>query len=331
MRVPRRTVVGVGPILLLAITAACSATASVSPAPPGASAGANGASTTTPGGVAAASTAASPTPRVTYDGAITVDGGRLLSVQCVGRGTPTILLEGGGVTPSLDAFPPAFLLDLGERTTACRYSRAGGGDSTPAERPRTMASIVADAYRLLAGLKEKAGVSGPYVFAGWSLGGEVALAEALEHPEQTAGLVIMDTDFPALFMPACLKSGRTQADCQAEYDGDAEAKAMDLEVVPRIHPFPGIPIQLVTAMRPDPDCAKAPGANVVTATIAGTTVTAPDCVALWVKIADRQFAGWRTLGAQVVQTRVDASHDGLIDDAGAKVEAAILAAVSGAR
>jgi pimeloyl-ACP methyl ester carboxylesterase len=246
----------------------------------------------------------------------------------VGQGTPTVLLEGGGIDPSIGEFPPVLMSDVGAQTTICRYSRAGGSGSTPATRPRTMASILSDADELLAGLRQTAGVTGPYVFAGTSFGGEVALAEALEHGDQTAGLVIMDTDFPTLFIPTCLKSGRSHAKCQALFDGDSEAKAMDLEVVPRIHPLPGMPIQLVTAMRPGSYCVD--GVPPVTADIAGQLLKAPDCASLFVKIADLQVAGWRTLGPQVVQTRVDADHDHLTYQAIQQIEVAILAVVSAA-
>src|SRR6476646_4888271 len=55
----------------------------------------------------------SPTPApskavglsVIYDGRLAVDADRSLEVRCVGKGTPTILLEGGGITPSLDEYP----------------------------------------------------------------------------------------------------------------------------------------------------------------------------------------------------------------------------------
>jgi pimeloyl-ACP methyl ester carboxylesterase len=285
----------------------------------------NSTSTTPTTSVAAAPTTSAVA--VVFDGAVPVDGGRVLLAQCVGHGTPTVLLEGGGIDPSLDDYPPELMSAIGEHTTVCRYSRAGGGGSTPAPRPRTMASILADVDQLLSGLHDKAGVNGPYVFAGTSFGGEVALGEALEHPTETAGLVILDTDFPTPFMPTCLKSGRTQADCQADYDGDSEAKNMDSEVIPLIHGFPALPIQLVTAMIPS-GCSIAPGASSVSAGISGANLTAPNCTSLFVKIADLQIAGWRTLNPQVVQTRVQADHDHLITEAITQVEQAILDAVA---
>ena len=63
-----------------------------------------------------------------------------------------------------------------------------------------MAGVVADVDSMLTALEQEAGVQGPYLFAGWSFGGTVALAEALAHPDNTVGLVILDTDFVTEFM-----------------------------------------------------------------------------------------------------------------------------------
>ena len=48
-------------------------------------------------------------------------------------------------------------------------------------------------------------------------------------------------------------------------------------------------------------------------------------------IADLGLKGWSTLGPQVTQTRVQASHDGLIEEAGHEVSMVILAALAEAR
>jgi len=166
------------------------------------------------------------------------------------------------------------------------------------------------------------------VFVGWSFGGTVALAEALAHPDTTAGLVILDTDWAMDFMPTCIASGRTKADCQAEYDEDIEAKSIEHGFVSTVKPIPDIPIQMVTAMKLG-DCVD--GAGEVTANISGQELSAPDCATLAIKIADLAQRGWSTLGTQVKQVRVDATHDGLFDEAGADVRAVILDVVAEAR
>jgi len=274
-------------------------------------------------------TAAPGTGAVVYDGRIDVGGGRKLEVKCFGVGAPTILLEGGGIAPGIDAYPSIFAAKLGDTTTTCQYSQAGARSSSDLPGPRTMDAVVGDAYALLGALKQAAGVPEPYIFVGWSFGGGVALAEALAHPDQTKGLVILDTDFIVDFMKTCAASGRSRADCQKEYDEDIDAKALEKELVPTIHPLPDIPLRIVSAME-FPDCDPS-DPSTLKASIAGRDVKAKDCADLAKQIADLQAKGWATVNPKLEQTRVEASHDGLIDQAGDQISQIILDVVAQAR
>jgi pimeloyl-ACP methyl ester carboxylesterase len=284
--------------------------------------------------VASASATARPswTPGpgdVVFAGVIDVGDDRRLEVRCVGIGTPTVLLEGGGLDPSLDEYPEAFVDDLGETTTTCHYSRAGGGASDPLPGTRTMTALTDDVYALLAALKLEANVQGPYVFAGWSFGGTIALATALAKPDETAGLVILDTDFIADFMTTCRASGRTEAECKAEYDADVDALSLEKELLRQIHPLPNIPLQIVTAMDlPGCDPSDPDTRHVV---IDGKDVIAKDCPTLADLIARAQLDGWSTINPKLEQTLVDAGHDGLIDAAGEEIADVIREVVLEAR
>jgi pimeloyl-ACP methyl ester carboxylesterase len=265
--------------------------------------------------------AAAATPAATprFDGQIAVGGGRSLAVWCLGTGSPTILLEGGGTRAGLGEWGEAFPAALARHTTVCLYSHAGGRGSSAAVEPITWAAVLNDADTVLAALHTQVGIAGPYVFVGWSFGGEVALGEAVEDPSRTAGLVILDTDFPIDFMTFCAAAGRTPADCQADFDSDREAKVIEADLVKSIKPLPGIPIALVSALRPSPDCVLAPGATAVTTGIEGKELSAPDCATLWQRIADYDLTQWRSLGPQVTQTTVDADHDRIIELAGSQI------------
>jgi pimeloyl-ACP methyl ester carboxylesterase len=247
-----------------------------------------------------------------------VTADRVLLVHCYGEGTPTIVLEAGGTTSDLRDWTGVFVRSLSEMTTTCAYSRAGGYGSTPLDGLQTRKQVVDDAYTLLGVLQDEYGVSGPYLFVGWSFGGSVALAEALEHPDQTAGMVILDTGFPTDFLGVCPTSGRSEAECQAEYDADEEAKSIEKDIVDRLHPLPDIPVSIVSAMLL-PDCHPAPGETSVSMDAAGIILTAPDCETLATLLADRNLSDWRQVGPQVIETRLDASHDGLINEAGPQI------------
>ena len=254
--------------------------------------------------------------------------GREIKARCVGEGTPTILLEVGGGNDMND-WPPQFVNLLGEVTTTCLYSRAGGpGSSPPAASPLTMAAVTADAFEVLEIAKEKAGVEGPYVFVGSSLGGSVALANALAGPDQTVGMAILDSDRPGDFMKNCAADGRSIDDCQAEFDADIEAKFMETEIAQAAHPL-DVPAVLVTAMT-YPDCQDSPSAT-LSASIVGTTVVAATCAELAIVIADRQIADWSVVFPEITQTRIDADHNGMIRSDGQLIADLILEVVEEAR
>ena len=142
----------------------------------------------------------------------------------------------------------------------------------------------------------------------------MALAEALEHPETTAGLVILDTNFPSDFIPACTASGHSVEECRASYAGDEEAKSIEKDIVAGVHPAPRHPDRCRERGSVQPDCKPEPGATSVTAEIVGTDVTAPSAMCR-IAIVDKNKADWGHLGSQVTDTRIDVDHDHLVRDA----------------
>jgi pimeloyl-ACP methyl ester carboxylesterase len=79
-------------------------------------------------------------------------------------------------------------------TTAVAYNRAGFGRSSRAEAPRHAASIVCELRAFL----QDAGFSPPYVLVGHSLGGLYMQLFARLHPDEAAGLVLVDPTPPFL-------------------------------------------------------------------------------------------------------------------------------------
>lgn len=121
-------------------------------------------------------------------------GGHRLHVLCRGEGSPPVLLESGVAASSLSwaRVQP----ELAAFTRACAYDRAGLAWSDPASSPRTTDRILHDLQVVLATLG-----TGPWVsvgsgqraiLVGHSFGSLIVRAYASRHPDQIAGLVLVD-------------------------------------------------------------------------------------------------------------------------------------------
>jgi pimeloyl-ACP methyl ester carboxylesterase len=115
-----------------------------------------------------------------------------MHIHCVGEGSPTIVLEAGGISFSLEWY--WVQQQLSETHQVCSYDRAGNGWSEPSPQPRTASQI---AQELNAALNA-AGISSPIVLVGHSYGGVLSRVYAQQYPDQVAGVVLVDS---AILLP----------------------------------------------------------------------------------------------------------------------------------
>ena len=137
-----------------------------------------------------------PTGGETVAHTFTVNG-RQIYLECRGAGAPAVVLEAGLGVAAAGTWA-AVHRPLAGTTRTCAYDRAGIGASEPGEPPRTSAAMVAELRTLLAA----GGVDPPYVLVGASFGGLNAQLMARRHPDEVAGLVLLDAlhpDFDARF------------------------------------------------------------------------------------------------------------------------------------
>jgi pimeloyl-ACP methyl ester carboxylesterase len=103
-----------------------------------------------------------------------------------GSGGPVVVFLSGAGLVGFD------YLNIHERvaelTTSVLYDRAGTGWSDPAPLPRTAAEVTDELRELL----RAAGVPGPYLLTGHSLGGAYARHYAQRFPGEVAGLLLLD-------------------------------------------------------------------------------------------------------------------------------------------
>src|SRR4051794_19350613 len=134
-------------------------------------------------------------------------GGRSIYLECRGEGSPTVVLVAGSGSSARywtddlrPADPPRSMVfpEVATTTRVCAYDRPGTyafvGDepfisrSDPIVQPVTPMDIVAELHALL----QAAGIPGPYVLAGHSIGGFVSRMYASTYPDEVVGMVVVD-------------------------------------------------------------------------------------------------------------------------------------------
>jgi pimeloyl-ACP methyl ester carboxylesterase len=113
-------------------------------------------------------------------------GGRRINLHCVGTGGPTVVLMAGSASWSFTWYKTQ--PEIARRARVCAFDRAGYGFSDPAPQPQILPDTVNDLHAAL----KAAGVPGPYVLVGHSLGGLEARLFAERWPPEVAGVVLVD-------------------------------------------------------------------------------------------------------------------------------------------
>lgn len=115
-------------------------------------------------------------------------GGHKMHLYATGQSTqgPSVVLEAGTGAFSIDWY--LVQQEVSRFARVCSYDRAGHAWSELGPRPRTMKQAVYDLRRLLTA----AGIPGPYVMVGHSMGAKLVRVFATEYPNDVAGLVLVD-------------------------------------------------------------------------------------------------------------------------------------------
>jgi len=159
---------------------------------------------------AACQPTAAPAPlnsRGDFGGPVDIGSDRRIYLECHGVGVPTIVLEAGYRDSvrvwsedlrQLGTLRTMVLPGVAAFTRVCAYDRPGTiaplkddvrpSRSDPVPQPRTASAVVADLHALL----HAAGVPGPFVLVGHSLGGLFVRLFASTFPDEVAGLILVD-------------------------------------------------------------------------------------------------------------------------------------------
>jgi pimeloyl-ACP methyl ester carboxylesterase len=128
-------------------------------------------------------------------------GGHELHINCVGQGSPTVILDGSLGNMSAHWF--WVQQAVAKTTRICAYDRAGMGWSESGPEPRDAEQFSGELYALLEGADIG---EGPYVLVGHSYGGLYARMYAARYPDEVAGVVLVDSSHPEQY--ARLPQGR---------------------------------------------------------------------------------------------------------------------------
>lgn len=122
-------------------------------------------------------------------------GGHRLHVYCMGKGSPTVVVENG-----LGDFSFDWILvqsRVSSFTRICTYDRSGYAWSDSGPKPRTFAQLNLELHDGLA----KLGENGPFVLVGHSYGGAVVRNFARTYSKQVVGMVLVDSAHEGLRVP----------------------------------------------------------------------------------------------------------------------------------
>jgi pimeloyl-ACP methyl ester carboxylesterase len=113
-------------------------------------------------------------------------GGHRLHFHCTGKGSPTVVIEGGFDEFSFDwvFVQPA----LSATNRVCTYDRAGYAWSDTGPKPRTLAQLNLELHDALAKLGER----GPFVLVGHEFGAPILRNYFITYPNEVAGIVFVD-------------------------------------------------------------------------------------------------------------------------------------------
>jgi pimeloyl-ACP methyl ester carboxylesterase len=121
-------------------------------------------------------------------------GGRYIRLACQGSGYPTVIIDAGMATaPVEDIAWQQIASKTATVTRVCLYDRAGLGGSDP--NPKAIVTSLDSATDMDRALRI-AGLHGPFVIVGHSIGGLHTQVFAGHFPSEVAGLVLVSSTHP---------------------------------------------------------------------------------------------------------------------------------------
>jgi pimeloyl-ACP methyl ester carboxylesterase len=119
-------------------------------------------------------------------------GGYRMHIDCIGKGSPTVVLDSGLSDSSLSWYKVQ--PKVAQFARVCSYDRAGLGWSEPSPNPRNSGVFAEELHTL----SHKAAIDGSFVLVGHSMGGYDVRIFASRFPSEVVGMVLVDSAHPDL-------------------------------------------------------------------------------------------------------------------------------------
>ena len=117
-------------------------------------------------------------------------GGYDLQMYCTGKGKPTVVIDTGLGSSSLEWLNIQGAISKHARV--CSYDRAGYGWSDEGPGPRTVDLLAGELHALL----NKAEIDPPYIMVGHSFGGYIVQYYAETYRQEVIGMVLVESSHP---------------------------------------------------------------------------------------------------------------------------------------
>jgi pimeloyl-ACP methyl ester carboxylesterase len=203
---------------------------------------------------AAASTAVHANAQTAAPAEMLDVAGHPVQISNAGSGRYTVIFESGFGTDlrSWRKVAP----EIAEVARVVSYSRAGYGASAARTEPRTLLQSSVELDQLIAAAKLRP----PFILVGHSYGGMLVRAFAARHPQDVAGMVLIDPS-DERFAPALRKLDPARVDADdARFDSIVPPKfkpelallkpVLDSGVFPIAGALPDVPVVVMTSMQP---------------------------------------------------------------------------------
>jgi len=156
-------------------------------------------------------------------------GGYRVHLYCTGTGSPTVVILGAGYSFDWGLVQP----EVAGFTQVCTYDHSGTAWSDPG--PKDSCPLRVNEVHMAL---KNAGIVGPYILVGHSLGGLIARLYAGQYPNDVAGVIFVDHAFAMLSRRPPSDGAAAPAPPPASPPGGAKIVMMGMEDDPNFSKLP---------------------------------------------------------------------------------------------